>query len=288
MTGYGRAQKTSPQAEMTVELRAVNHRYLDCSVRVPRLFAYLEEAVKARVQKAVSRGKVDVFVSLELAPTENVLVSLNRPLAEGYLAAMRAMAAEYDLRNDVSVMALARMPDIFNIRKEELDTEAFTRAVCAVTDEALAQFSAMRVREGAHLAGDILSSLDTIDTLVARLEVRSPQTVEEYRARLDARMKEILDGVGVDEARILAEAALYADRIAVNEETVRLRSHGVQIRALLASGGAVGRKLDFLVQECNREVNTIGSKGHDTEIAMMVVDLKSEIEKIREQAQNIE
>jgi uncharacterized protein (TIGR00255 family) len=288
MTGYGRAQKTCLQADITVEIRAVNHRYLDCSVKVPRLFAYLEEAVKALVQKSVSRGKTDVSVTLELASAENVRVCLNRPLAEGYLFAMRAMAAEYGLRDDVPVMALARMPDVFTIRQEEPDAGALTREVCAVAGEALAQFAAMRGREGAHLAEDIRASLDAMDSLIARLEARSPQTVEEYRARLDARMREVLDGVGVDETRILAEAALYADRIAIGEETVRLRSHGAQIRALLKSGGAVGRKLDFLVQECNREANTIGSKGHDTEIAMMVVDLKAEIEKIREQAQNIE
>jgi len=186
------------------------------------------------------------------------------------------------------VMSLARLPDIFTVKKEEPDADLITREVCAAADEALSLFACMRLSEGGRLADDILCSLSAMEDLVRRVEERSPQTVEEYRARLEARMKEVLEGAGVEENRILAEAALYADRVAVSEETVRLRSHIGQIRALLAHGGAVGRKLDFLVQECNREANTIGAKAHDTELASLVVDLKAEIEKIREQAQNIE
>jgi len=288
MTGYGRAQKMTDQGNITVELRAVNHRYFDCTVRVPRLFTYLEEAVKSLVQKAVSRGKVDVFITLELAASENIRISLNRPIIEGYLAAMRTLPDEYGLRDDMTVMSVARLPEVFAVKKEEPDAEAITHVVCAVAEEAIAMFSDMRAREGEHLAEDILQSLSAIEKLVLKVEERSPKTVEEYRVRLDARMREVLDGVGVEGNRILAEAALYADRVAVGEETVRLRSHIAQIRALLTRSGAVGRKLDFLVQECNREANTIGSKAHDTEIAMVVVDLKAEIEKIREQAQNIE
>lgn len=288
MTGYGRAQRTCTQGEITLELRAVNHRYFDCTVRVPRLFTYLEEVIKSRVQSAMNRGKVDVFLTLELAPSENIQISLNRPLLEGYLEATRMMEADFGLRNDLTVSIMSRFPDIFNIKKEEIDTETLTAEVCAAVDEALSIFSEMRAHEGERLVTDILDSLTAIERIVAAVELRSPVTVEEYRARLDARMKEVLEGVGVDENRILAEAALYADRVAVNEETVRLRSHISQVRALLKQGGTVGRKLDFLVQECNREANTIGSKGHDTAIAMLVVDLKAEIEKIREQAQNIE
>lgn len=288
MTGYGRAQRVCRQGNITVELRSVNHRYLDCNVRVPRLYTYLEEAIKARVQRIMNRGKVDVFLTLELAPSEDVRISLNRPLLEGYLALAKTMSEEYGLREDLSVTSVSRLPEMFLVQKEELDAEALTSEVCVATDEALTMFSDMRAHEGERLARDINESLSAIEALVADVEVRSPATIEEYRARLDARMKEVLEGVAIDDNRILAEAALYADRVAVNEETVRLRSHISQVRGLLGRGGAVGRKLDFLVQECNREANTIGSKAHDTAIAMMVVELKAEIEKIREQAQNIE
>ncbi|MCL2748132.1 MAG: YicC family protein [Oscillospiraceae bacterium] len=285
MTGYGRAQRTEGTIGITVELRAVNNRYFDCSVRSPRLFAYLEEPVRARVQNTVLRGKVDVYITLEL--TGEVEISLNRPIAEEYIRALRMLSADYGLRDDISVTALARLPDIFTMKKKEADAEELIEEVCAATDEALAVFSSMRAVEGENLARDILASLSRMEELVEKVEERSPQTMEEYRERLLERMKEVLDGVGVEESRILTEAALYADRVSVSEETVRLRSHIEQIRVLLADGGTVGRRLDFLVQECNREANTIGSKTHDTELAIVVVGLKSEIEKIREQAQNI-
>lgn len=288
MTGYGRSGRADAQRNITVEIRSVNHRYYDCSVRAPRLFTYLEEAVRARMQRVVSRGKVDVYVTLELSASENIDISLNRPILEGYLAAARLIADDYGLRDDLSVTSVSRFPDVFNVRREEVSAEELTAEVISVTEEALSIFMDMRTREGERLAHDIGERLDAIEALTAAIEERSPRTVAEFQARLEARMKEVLDGVGIEENRILAEAALYADRTAVNEETVRLRSHIGQVRGLLRSGGAVGRKLDFLVQECNREANTIGSKGNDTEIAKLVIDLKAEIEKIREQAQNIE
>ncbi|MDR2670318.1 MAG: YicC family protein [Oscillospiraceae bacterium] len=288
MTGYGRAERAGAQRTVTIEIRSVNHRYYDCSVRAPRLFTYLEEAVRARVQKAVTRGKVDVYIMLDFAGAETPDIALNVPVLEGYLSALRGMADRYGLREDLSVMALARLPEVFSVRRAEVDAEALLAEVTAAADEALAVFLEMRAREGARLAEDMLARLDAVEALTAGIEARAPRTVAEYHARLEARMQEVLHGVGVDENRILAEAALYADRVAVNEEIVRLHSHIAQARALLHGGGGVGRKLDFLIQEFNREANTIGSKGNDTEIARLVVDLKSEIEKIREQAQNIE
>ncbi|MDR0671141.1 MAG: YicC family protein [Oscillospiraceae bacterium] len=288
MTGYGRAERVGAQRTVTIEVRSVNHRYYDCSVRSPRLFTYLEEAVRARVQRAVTRGKVDVYIMLDFADAEKSNIALNTSVLEGYLSALRGMADRYGLREDLSVMALARLPEVFSVRQAEVDAEALLAEVTAATDEALAAFSEMRAREGARLAEDMLTRLGVVETLTAAIEARAPRTAVEYRARLEARMQEVLHGAGVDENRILAEAALYADRVAVDEETVRLHSHIDQARALLRAGGGVGRKLDFLIQEFNREANTIGSKGNDAEIARLVVDLKSEIEKIREQAQNIE
>ncbi|MDR1157051.1 MAG: YicC family protein [Oscillospiraceae bacterium] len=288
MTGYGRAERAGAQRTVTIEIRSVNHRYYDCSVRAPRLFTYLEEAVRARVQKAVTRGKVDVYIMLDFGGAETPDIALNAPVLEGYLSALHGMADRYGLREDLSVMALARLPEVFSVRRAEVDAEALLVEVTAAADEALAMFLEMRAREGARLAEDMLSRLDVVEALIAEIEARAPRTVAEYHTRLEARMQEVLHGVGVDENRILAEAALYADRVAVNEETVRLHSHIAQARALLRGGGGVGRKLDFLIQEFNREANTIGSKGNDAEIARLVVDMKSEIEKIREQAQNIE
>ncbi|MDR0381537.1 MAG: YicC family protein [Oscillospiraceae bacterium] len=288
MTGYGRAERVGAQRTVTIEIRSVNHRYYDCSVRAPRLFTYLEEAVRARVQKAVSRGKVDVYVVLDFTDSEAPDIALNTPVLEGYLSALHGMADRYGLREDLSVVSLARLPEVFSVRRAEVDAEALLADVTAATDEALTVFLEMRAREGARLAEDMLARLDAVEALTAKIEARAPRLLAEYRARLEARMQEVLHGVGVDENRILAEAALYADRVAVDEETVRLHSHIDQARALLRAGGGVGRKLDFLIQEFNREANTIGSKGNDAEIARLVVDLKSEIEKIREQAQNIE
>ena len=288
MTGYGRAEDTLNGCTITVELRSVNNRYLDCNVRMPRLYLFAEETIKSRVQNTISRGKVDVFVTLDSTGGEQVQVSVNQPLADGYYAALTQLAERYGLSKDISVSLLSRFPDVLLAEKAEEDVEQRAQDICSVLDRALADFDQMRTREGARLEADVLSRAARIEELVGKVEERSPQTVAEYRAKLEARMNEVLSNTQLDPARILTEAAIFADKVAVDEETVRLRSHIGQLRHMLEQGGATGRKLDFLIQEFNREANTIGSKCSDIEIARHVVDIKAEIEKIREQVQNIE
>ena len=288
MTGYGRAEDTLNGCTITVELRSVNNRYLDCNVRMPRLYLFAEETIKSRVQNTISRGKVDVFVTLDSTGGEQVQVSVNQPLADGYYAALTQLAERYGLSKDISVSLLSRFPDVLLAEKAEEDVEQRAQDICSVLDRALADFDQMRTREGARLETDVLSRAARIEELVGKVEERSPQTVAEYRAKLEARMNEVLSNTQLDPARILTEAAIFADKVAVDEETVRLRSHIGQLRHMLEQGGATGRKLDFLIQEFNREANTIGSKCSDFDIARHVVDIKAEIEKIREQVQNIE
>ena len=288
MTGYGRAEETFNGCTITVELRSVNNRYLDCNVRIPRLYLFAEEAIKSRVQSSISRGKVDVFVTLDSAGAERVQVSVNRPVADGYYAALKQLAEEYGLAGDISVSLLSRFPEVLLAEKAEEDVEEMAGDICSVLDQALRDFDQMRTKEGERLKEDILSRAAAIEEKVSLVEKRSPQTVAEYRAKLEARMNEVLSNTQLDPARILTEAAIFADKVAVDEETVRLRSHISQLREMLSKGGATGRKLDFLIQEFNREANTIGSKCSDIEIAGHVVDIKAEIEKIREQVQNIE
>jgi len=288
MTGYGRAEDTLNGCTITVELRSVNNRYLDCNVRMPRLYLFAEETIKSRVQNTISRGKVDVFVTLDSTGGEQVQVSVNQPLADGYYAALTQLAERYGLSKDISVSLLSRFPDVLLAEKTEEDVEQRAQDICSVLDRALADFDQMRTREGARLEADVLSRAARIEELVGKVEERSPQTVAEYRAKLEARMNEVLSNTQLDPARILTEAAIFADKVAVDEETVRLRSHIGQLRHMLEQGGATGRKLDFLIQEFNREANTIGSKCSDIDIARHVVDIKAEIEKIREQVQNIE
>ena len=278
MTGYGRAEETVDGCTITVELRSVNNRYLDCNVRIPRLYLFAEDAIKGLVQSTITRGKVDVFVTLDAAGAERVQVSVNKPVADG----------DYSLADDISVSLLSRFPDVLLAEKAQEDVEQMAKDICRVLERALADFDQMRTREGERLQADILARAGAIEQKVALVEERSPQTVSEYRAKLEARMQEVLANTQLDPARILTEAAIFADKVAVDEETVRLRSHIGQLREMLAQGGAVGRKLDFLIQEFNREANTIGSKCSDLEISRQVVDIKAEIEKIREQIQNIE
>lgn len=288
MTGYGRAVKTADGREFTVELRSVNNRYLDVNVKLPRTLSFAEDSVKSRVKREISRGKVDVFISVSAASESDVCVSLNRPVLEGYLAAMQAVAAEYPVTNDITVTALTRLPDVFVVEKQPEDEQKLTQTLLDVVDEALAAFATMRAVEGAAMERDLRERAATVLKLVEKVEARSPVTLAEYRARLTQKMQEVLQATNIDEGRILQEAAIYADRIAVDEETVRLRSHLSQLEAMLSGGGAIGRKLDFLLQELNREANTIGSKGNDIEQARTVVEMKAELEKIREQTQNIE
>ena len=288
MTGYGRALETINSREFTVEIRSVNNRYLDCSVRIPRIVSFAEDAVKQAVKQTISRGKVDVFISLRSEGAEEVQVSLNKAVLEGYLTAMRQMTDEYGVTDDISVSTVSRLPEVFTIEKPELDEEQILADLMQVVNAALKNYDAMRITEGQALDRDLRSRGQTILQLVAQVEQGNAQTVIDYRARLESKLKEVLANTAIDESRILTEAAIFADKVAVDEETVRLRSHLEQMNTMLTSGGAVGRKLDFLLQEMNREANTIGSKCTDVKLARIVVDIKAELEKIREQTQNIE
>ena len=288
MTGYGRAVEAVNGREFTVELRSVNNRYLDCTVKMPRSLSFAEEAVKQAVKQAVSRGKVDVFITVKSENTDDTKISLNTVVVEGYLAAMRAMVENYGVKDDISASTLSRMNDVFTVEKPEVDEEQLKADLMSVLEKALAGYDAMRCTEGAALDKDLRSRGETILELVSQVEAGNSQTVIDYRTRLENKLKEVLANTNIDESRILTEAAIFADKVAVDEETVRLRSHLQQMNTMLSGGGAVGRKLDFLLQEMNREANTIGSKCTDVKLARIVVDIKAELEKIREQTQNIE
>ena len=288
MTGYGSAKGTVDGLEISVELKSVNNKFLDASVRMPRSFLFAESAVKSLVQQHISRGKVDVFVSLRSEGTSDVTVTLNTPMVEGYLAAVKQMCESYGLPNDVTAATLTGLPDVFCLDKPQVDEEQLQKDLLVVTEQALENFDAMRRAEGEALEKDLRSRGQTILGLVEKIEEGSAQTVTDYRTRLEEKLKEVLASTAIDEARILTEAAIFADKIAVDEETVRLRSHLNQMDTMLTAGGALGRKLDFLLQEMNREANTIGSKCSDVRLARVVVDIKAELEKIREQTQNIE
>jgi uncharacterized protein (TIGR00255 family) len=288
MTGYGSASGSVAGLSVVVELKSVNNRYLDTSVRMPRSFIFAEDAVKTAVQSHISRGKVDVFVTVDSSDADDMTVKVNEPLLKGYLEALNHISAEYGLPNDATASSAARFPDVLTAEKNDMDADAVSAGLCQVAEQALDDFDAMRAREGEKLEKDVLDKLSEIERLVSIIEAEAPKTVEDYRQRLMQKMEEVLDTAGIDENRIIQEAAIYADHIAVDEETVRLRSHISQLKGMLKSGSPIGRKIDFLVQEFNREANTIGSKCQNSDIAHVVVDLKSEIEKIREQIQNIE
>ena len=287
MTGYGRAREMRNGRDITVEVRSVNNRYLDCTVKMPRAYIFAEDRMKARVQQAISRGKVDVFVTIDASAADAAVV-VNEPLARGYYDALTRLKTMFDLPGDITPEVLAKFPDVLAVTKAEEDVEAIAADICAVLDDALAAYNAMRAVEGEKLAADVAGRITTIEAVVGKVEERSPQTVAAYRQRLEAKMQEVLQSTTIDESRILTEAAIFADKIAVDEETVRLRSHIAQLQAMLVSGEPVGRKLDFLIQEVNRECNTIGSKCNDLTIAQDVVNMKAEVEKIREQVQNME
>ena len=290
MTGYGRGDQSFEGLQVTVELRAVNNRYLDCTVKMPRAYIFAEDAMKAKVQSAVGRGKVDVFVTIAHSAGNDLVVTVNEELAKSYLDALNRLheLGGSRVKKDFRATDLARFPDVLTVEKQEEDPDLVKERLLAVLELAIADFNSMREREGERLAADILSRAETFETLLSEVEKLSPQTVADYRARLEGKMREVLQNLQIDEGRLLAEAAIFADRVAVDEETVRLHSHLSQLRELLAAGGAVGRKLDFLIQEFNRETNTIGSKCSDLEVTRRVVDMKAEIEKIREQVQNLE
>lgn len=288
MTGYGHAQRTIHGKDITVEIKSVNHKFFDFSARTSRGYSFIEDKIRNFVKERISRGKVDVYVSIVNVDETAADVILNESLAAGYVAALRQLGEKFGLVDDISISTVARYSDIFTVRKQTEDEDEVWAAVSEVLGEAVDGFIAMRETEGAKLYDDVVCRMNSILDTVAKIEARSPQTLEEYSARLRTKIEELKGDTAIDEQRLLTEIAIFADKIAVDEETVRLRSHFAQMISMLDSGKAVGRKLDFIVQEMNREANTIGSKAQDAEIAHMVVEIKAEIEKIREQIQNIE
>lgn len=288
MTGYGRASDFVNGREITVEIRSVNHRYFDCTVKTGRQYGYLEDPIKKLVQTKVSRGKLDVGIQIDNTQSDDIEVVLNRRLFEAYLHSLQEMRDTYNLRDDISASVIARYPDVFTVVAHQADTNELTRDVIAVALNALDDFSRMREKEGAKMRDDIAGYTSQIESYVERISILAPQTVKAYREKLESRIRELLDGVSPDENRLLTEVAIFADRIAIDEELARLRSHIVQARSMLCSDESIGKKMDFLIQEFNREANTIGSKANDVEITKLVVEMKSVIEKMREQVQNIE
>ena len=288
MTGYGRSQQVIDGREIVVEIKSVNHRYFEFSARVPRAYGYLEEKLKSLLQGSISRGKVDVGVTIFNVEGKDALIEVNKSIAQGYIDALREANESLCLKDDITLSRIMRLPDIFNVTKTEEDEEEVWNDVKIVASEAVGNFLIMRRAEGIKMTDDISLRLGYIEKLVESVEKRSPEITRLYRERLYNRIKEILEDKNVDEQRILTEAAVFSEKTAVDEETVRLKSHIHQFRTLLESDEPVGRKLDFLIQEFNRESNTIGSKAQDIEVTKTVVELKSEIEKIREQIQNIE
>ena len=288
MTGYGSAKGSAAGLVLSVELKSVNNRYLDVSVKLRRTLMFAEEPVRSAVAKHITRGKVDVFITADASQSDSTEVRVNEPLLRGYISALSEVRDKYGLTDDMSLMSLCRMPDVLSTERRELDSDELTAGLLAILEEALAGYDAMREREGEKLRNDVLGRIEEIGRLTGIVEERAPQTVAEYRARLEQKLRETLDGMSVDDSRILTECAIFADRVAVDEETVRLRSHISQLKTMASGESPIGRKMDFLIQELNRESNTIGSKCQSADIARVVVDLKAEIEKIREQIQNVE
>ena len=288
MTGYGSAKGTVAGFAITIELRSVNNRYLDLGIKLPRGFLFAESEIKNYIQQKVSRGKLDFFLTLDSVESDQTRIRVNSRLAEAYRNAITEIGQNLELPISVTALDIARFSDVLSLEKEELDQAAFLEQLMPLLDTALLDFNAMRCREGEKLAKDLLQKADRIEDMVLAVESQAPKTVSAYRERLEAKLREVLNDTAVAEERVIAEAAIFADRVATDEETVRLHSHLSQFRKMMAEGSPIGRKLDFLIQEFNREANTIGSKCQDSEIAYLVVDLKSEIEKIREQVQNIE
>lgn len=288
MTGFGRAKDTVSGLDITVEIKSVNHRFFEFSSRVPRAYQFLDEKLKTFCGKSIVRGKAEVSVTVADNTQSGTVVEIDRGLVDAYMKALGRLAREYRIKNDVKVSSLMSVPGIFKVTQNTADDETVTAAVLQVANSALDSFIKMRTAEGERLADDVKKRTDLILEKVTFIEERSPKTVKEYRERIEQKIRELIGDTAVDEQRLITETAVFADKVAVDEETVRLRSHISQLCALLDKGGAVGRKLDFIVQEMNREANTIGSKAQDIEIAHTVVDIKAEIEKIREQIQNIE
>ncbi|MGN0181491.1 MAG: YicC/YloC family endoribonuclease [Candidatus Ornithomonoglobus sp.] len=288
MTGYGRAESVTGTKKITVEIKSVNHRFSDYNIKVPRQYGFLEEKVRLAVSRAVARGKIDVYVSIEAVGEADKLITVNKELAGGYLAALKELCEEFGIENDITVSKLAQFGDIFRAEPKRDDEEELWQAVKTVLDEALSAFIAMREREGGRIEEDLRARIGYMRSLAQRIDERSPQIVAEYKEKLYTKINELLEDREIDDARVLTEVAIFADKVAVNEETVRLASHYDEFESIISSSAPAGRRLDFLIQEINRECNTIGSKASDLETAKIVVELKGEIEKLREQIQNIE
>lgn len=288
MTGYGRREVVTEGKKILVEIKSVNHRYSDYNIKVQRHLGFLEDKIRKHVSVSITRGKVDIYLNIENYETADKEIILNKELAKNYIEVLYQLRDEFGLKDDITVSSVARNTDIFQTERLDEDEEKLWNLVRGVLDEALGDFVAMRSREGERIEKDLCGRIEYMRALVKKIDERSPQTVQEYSDRLYDKIKEVLDGREIDESRILTEVAIYADKVAVNEETVRLASHFAEFNGIISSGEPAGRKLDFLIQEINREVNTIGSKASDIEIAKTVVTLKGEIEKLREQIQNIE
>ncbi|MCC2817922.1 YicC family protein [Lachnoclostridium pacaense] len=288
MTGFGRCENITDEYRISVEMKAVNHRYLDLSIKMPKKFNYFEASIRTLLKKYIQRGKVDLFINYEDYTEGNMCLKYNRALAAEYMDYFNKMAEEFSIQNDVKVSTLAKFPEVFSMEQAPDDEEHLWGILSAALEEAAVKFVQSREVEGEHLKNDLLGKLDYMTGLVDYIEERSPQILTEYRAKLEAKVQELLNGTAIDEGRIAAEVTIYADKICVDEETVRLRSHIENTRKDLLSGGIVGRKLDFIAQEMNREANTILSKSSDLSISDKAIALKTEIEKVREQIQNIE
>ena len=288
MTGFGREQSIVDGLNITIELKSVNSRYFEFNCRLPKGYLFLEDKLKSFTQGFVSRGKVEMYVSIENELLDDISVKINDNYANAYITALKELSKKYKIKNDISVSSFINNSDMFKFSRNQIDEEKVTKAVLSVADSAVKKFIDMREIEGNKLREDVLSRVDYILDKVSFVEEQSPKTVDAYRLKLEGKIKELLESSQIDETRIVTETAIFADKVAVAEETVRLRSHINQFCQLVSEGGAIGRKLDFIVQEINRETNTIGSKAQDLEIAQIVVNIKSEIEKIREQIQNIE
>jgi len=288
MTGFGRTVEQIGGLDITVEIKSVNHRYFEFSSRIPRAYQFLDEKLKSLCQQSIQRGKVEVSVLIDDNSENSTSVEINHAFAKSYISALKQLAKEYKIKDDVKVSTVASNTEMFKVKRVAVEDDVITESVLAVAKKAIESFVSMRETEGEKLANDVKSRTEIILGLVELVEKRSPETVKAYRERLEIKIRELLGDVKVDEQRLITETAIFADKVAVAEETVRLRSHIDQLCKLISADGAVGKKLDFIVQEMNRETNTIGSKCQDVEIAHVVVDIKSEIEKIREQIQNIE
>lgn len=288
MTGYGSGKAQLGNKTFTVEIKSVNSRYSDFSIKMPRVYTFLEDPIRKAAQEKINRGKVDIYVNVESSGDDDSVVKVNTSLAKEYLQGLRALSSELQITSNTTAETFLRIPDVFVLDKAPEDENLIKETVLKALCEALCGFDTMRIAEGEKLESDLREHLAFIIDATAKVEERSPEIVSEYRQRIEERMKDILAGASYDETRLLTEVAIFADKVNVNEETVRLRSHVDQFNEMLSGGGCVGRKIDFLIQEMNREINTIGSKSNDLDVARIVIDVKAEIEKLREQIQNVE